>query len=268
MKTVLTIAGSDSCGGAGIQADLKTYMALGVYGMSAVTAITAQNTLGVTRIQPVSPSMIQAQLRAVFEDIPPDAVKIGMLGNEEAVLATSRILEEFRPANVVYDPVMVSTSGTPLLEESALACVKDTLLPLIHVITPNLAEASRLSGLPIRDRWDMARAAEAIGRDYPGASLVKGGHLDGSCDDLLYSQGQVSWYPGEVQDNPNTHGTGCTLSSAIAAELAKGSPLQEAVRRAKIYITGAIAAGLNIGHGRGPLNHGYRWISEEAVANR
>lgn len=166
-----------------------------------------------------------------------------MLGNEEAVLATSRILEEFRPANVVYDPVMVSTSGTPLLEESALACVKDTLLPLIHVITPNLAEASRLSGLPIRDRWDMARAAEAIGRDYPGAILVKGGHLDGSCDDLLYSQGQVSWYPGEVQDNPNTHGTGCTLSSAIAAELAKGSPLQEAVRRAKIYITGAIAAG-------------------------
>lgn len=207
--------------------------------------------------------MIQAQLRAVFEDIPPDAVKIGMLGNEEAVLATSRILEEFRPANVVYDPVMVSTSGTPLLEESALACVKDTLLPLIHVITPNLAEASRLSGLPIRDRWDMARAAEAIGRDYPGAILVKGGHLDGSCDDLLYSQGRYPGIPARFRTTPTPTGQAVLYSSAIAAELAKGSPLQEAVRRAKIYITGAIAAGLNIGHGRGPLNHGYRWISEE-----
>ncbi|MBC8542988.1 bifunctional hydroxymethylpyrimidine kinase/phosphomethylpyrimidine kinase [Bianquea renquensis] len=259
MKTVLTIAGSDSSGGAGIQADLKTYMALGVYGMSAVTAITAQNTLGVTRIDPVSPSMIEAQLRAVFEDIPPDAVKIGMLGDEEAVLVTAQILEEFQPAHIVYDPVMASTSGTSLMGESAFARVKDTLLPLTHVITPNLAEAQRLSGLPIRDKRDMARAAEAIGGDYPGAILVKGGHLAGCCDDLLYSQGQITWYPGEVQANPNTHGTGCTLSSAIAAGLAKGLTLREAVRHAKIYITEAIAAGLTIGHGRGPLDHGYRW---------
>lgn len=268
MKTVLTIAGSDSSGGAGIQADLKTYMALGVYGMSAVTAITAQNTLGVTRIEPVSPSMIRAQLRAVFEDIPPDAVKIGMLGNEEAVLVIAQMLGEYRPAHVVYDPVMASTSGTSLMEESAFARVKDTLLPLIHVITPNHAEAQRLSGLPIRNKRDMARAAAAIGEKYSGAILVKGGHLAGSCDDLLYSQGQIIWYPGEVQANPNTHGTGCTLSSAIAAGLAKGLSLQESVRRAKIYITGAIAAGLNIGQGRGPLDHGYRWTSDESVANR
>ena len=259
MRTVLAIAGSDSSGGAGIQADLKTCLALGVYGMSAVTAITAQNTLGVSGIETVSPSMLRAQLRAVFEDIPPDAVKIGMLGNVESVLATAQVLEEYRPPHIVLDPVMVSTSGTSLMDPAAVLCMKEALFPLVHVITPNLAEAQRLTGLSVQSRTDMVRSAEAIAEEYAGAILIKGGHLTGSCDDLLYLEGQTFWFPGETLANPNTHGTGCTLSSAIAAGLARGLPLRDAVGEAKTYIAGAIAACLDIGHGRGPLDHGYRW---------
>ena len=260
MKTVLTIAGSDCSGGAGIQADLKTIAAHKLYGMSAITALTAQTTTGVYGVYPVPPEFVAQQLDCIFDDIPPDAVKIGMLGNAETVRVTAQILEEYRPPHIVLDPVMVSTSGTSLLEPAAVECMKEVLFPLVHVITPNLAETQRLTGLSVKSKTDMTRAAEAIAEEYAGAILIKGGHLTGSCDDLLYMEGQIFWFPGEMLANLNTHGTGCTLSSAIAAGLARGLPLRDAVSQAKTYIAGAIAAGLDIGRGRGPLDHGYRRV--------
>lgn len=270
MKTVLTIAGSDCSGGAGIQADIKTVSAHGLYAMSAVTALTAQNTMGVSAVEPVSAGFLSRQLACIFEDIHPDAVKIGMMVNKELVEAAADSLIFYQAENIVIDTVMMSTSGKTLLDEPAREVMTKRLLPLATVITPNIPEAEVLSGRTIRDAGDMIKSAQIISARLGGktAVLIKGGHRADTADDLLYmgrseSAGRIQdktylWFAGPCIDNPNTHGTGCTLSSAIAANLAMGRLLPESVRNAKDYITGAIASGLNLGRGRGPLNHMYR----------
>ncbi len=255
MKTALTIAGSDPIGGAGIQADIKTMSAHRVYAMSAVTALTAQNTLGVFGLHPLPPAFVQKQLTCVFEDIPPDAVKIGMLVNEDVTRAVAQTLRSFAAQNIVVDPVMLSTSGARLLSPQAARALTERIFPLASVITPNIPEAEALSGMEIRTRCDRIQAARRISALTPGAVLIKGGHAPGA-DDLLYMDGQTLWLTGERIDNPDTHGTGCTLSSAIACNLALGRDVRESVRRAKDFVTNAIRAGLHIGRGRGPLDHG------------
>ena len=256
MKTVLSIAGSDPSGGAGIQADLKTMALNGVYGMSVITALTAQNTTGVTAVEPVSPLFLQQQLDAVFSDIPPDGVKIGMVSAAPLIQVIARCLETHRPKHVVVDPVMLSTSGTRLLSEDALAALQEDLLPQATLITPNLPEAEVLSGQTITGEEDMVRAARDLSARYRCAVLCKGGHSpDGGANDLLCHQGKVLWFRGKRIDTPNAHGTGCTLSSAIAANRAKGFSLEEAIRRAKQYLSGALAAMLDLGRGAGPLDH-------------
>ena len=255
MKKVLTIAGSDSSGGAGIQADLKTMTAHGVYGMSAVTALTAQNTTGVTGVLEAPPEFVAEQLDRIFEDIRPDAVKIGMVSNAEIIRTIAQKLRQYGAEHIVVDPVMVATSGSRLMKDSAVEALMAELFPLAEVITPNLSEASALCGFDVETPEDMARAAAAIGGTIPGAVLVKGGHLSGSADDLLWRSGGGKWFRGRRIDNPNTHGTGCTLSSAIAANLAKGCDLDTAVERAKAYISGALAAMLDLGKGSGPMDH-------------
>jgi len=257
MHIVLTIAGSDCSGGAGIQADMKTIMAHGAYGMSVVTALTAQNTTGVFGIWETAPECIGAQLDAVFSDIPPQAVKVGMLCSEAGVLAVSGKLKEHQAGNLVVDPVMVSTSGDRLMEMRALELAKKELYPLASVLTPNIPEAEALSDLRIKDRASMQEAAKCIFHRYGCAALCKGGHLPHASDDLLYDGEQFYWFEGKQIHTPNTHGTGCTLSSAIACNLAAGVKLPDAVCRAKEYITGALLDGLDLGHGNGPLNHGY-----------
>ena len=259
MKKLLTIAGSDCSGGAGIQADLKTFAAHGCYGMSAITALTAQNTLGVTAIHAVPPDFVAAQLDAIFTDIAPDAVKIGMVANGELAAVIAAKLKEYEAPQVVLDPVMVSTSGSRLLEESAMDALRDVLIPAATLITPNRFEAELLSGLPIGDEEQMEAAALAIARYYSGHILIKGGHSADNADDLLYSGGEMIWLRGERIDNPNTHGTGCTLSSAIACNLAAGATVRAAVRSAKLYLTGALKAGLDLGAGPGPLDHIYQF---------
>ena len=258
MKTALTIAGSDSSGGAGIQADLKTMAAHGVYGMSAITALTAQNTTGVSGVLESTPEFLKMQLDSVFTDIFPDAVKIGMVSSAPLIQTIAAALRQYQPKNIVLDPVMVSTSGSRLLAEDAARTLLSELAPLADIITPNIPEAEVLSGRSIRSRKEMEQAAASIAQQYRGAILLKGGHLAGTADDLLYTEGKAHWFPGRHIDNPNTHGTGCTLSSAIASNLALGFPLEESVARAKEYVAGAIADGLNLGQGSGPLNHGYR----------
>lgn len=258
MKTALTIAGSDSSGGAGIQADLKTMAAHGVYGMSAITALTAQNTTGVSGVLESTPEFLKMQLDSVFTDIFPDAVKIGMVSSAPLIQTIAAALRQYQPKNIVLDPVMVSTSGSRLLAEDAARTLLSELAPLADIITPNIPEAEVLSGRSIRSREEMEQAAASIAQQYRGAILLKGGHLAGTADDLLYTEGKAHWFPGRHIDNPNTHGTGCTLSSAIASNLALGFPLEESVARAKEYVAGAIADGLNLGQGSGPLNHGYR----------
>ncbi len=269
---VLTIAGSDSSGGAGIQADLKTMAAHKCYGMSVITALTAQNTLGVDGVENCSAEFVRKQMQAVFSDIMPDAIKIGMLSTKENVETIAEMLKEIRKEKknkiqgnsrqhqiqIVLDPVMVSTSGSKLLSDDAIEVLKQRLLPLATLITPNLSEAALLSGLHIETAEDMVCAAKVIAKTYEGAILIKGGHLDGHANDLLYSNGKVEWYTGAKIDNPNTHGTGCTLSSAIASHLAMGYPLNESIRKSKIYLTGAISDQMDIGRGRGPLNHMYK----------
>ncbi len=257
MKKVLTIAGSDSSGGAGIQADLKTIDAHGMYGMSAITALTAQNTTGVYGIIDTPGEFVAKQLDCIFSDIIPDAVKIGMVSNQEIILTIAERLTHYQAANIVVDPVMVSTSGSRLLSEAALESLMSHLLPIGTLITPNIPEAEILCGFSIPEKKDMLKAAEHISHNFKTAVLMKGGHLSGDASDLLYLSGQEYWYEAPRIDNPNTHGTGCTLSSAIACNLAAGYSLPESVGRAKDYLNGALKAQLNLGQGSGPLNHMY-----------
>jgi len=257
MKTALTIAGSDCSGGAGIQADLKTMTMNGVYAMSVVTALTAQNTTGVRAIQESTPDFLKQQLDAVFEDIFPDAVKIGMVASGELIRVIADRLRHYNAKNVVLDPVMVATSGSALMKTDAVQTLIEELLPLATLVTPNIPEAQILSGLVIETKEDMMAAAKRIGDACSCAVLLKGGHSVNDANDLLYANGELIWFTGRRIDNPNTHGTGCTLSSAIAANLAKGFSLADSVRRAKTYISGALAAMLDLGHGSGPMNHAF-----------
>ena len=255
MKTALTIAGSDSSGGAGIQADLKTMTANGVYAMSAITALTAQNTTGVTDILESTPRFLSEQLDAIFTDIFPDAVKIGMVSSAELIAVIAAKLKEYKAENIVVDPVMVATSGAKLLRSDAVEALCRELLPLAAVLTPNIPEAEILSGMAITDAAGMEAAARLISEKYGCAVLCKGGHKVNDADDLLWREGAGKWFHGKRIDNSNTHGTGCTLSSAIASNLAKGYDLDASVERAKAYISGALAAMLDLGHGSGPMNH-------------
>ena len=259
MQTALTIAGSDCSGGAGIQADIKTMMANGVYAMSAITALTAQNTLGVNGIMEVTPDFLAKQLDAVFTDIRPDAVKIGMVASGTLIKVIAEKLEQYHAENVVVDPVMVATSGSRLISEEAVAVLKDKLFPLATVMTPNIPETEVLFEEKIATAADMEKAAVMIYEKYHVAVLCKGGHSLNDANDYLYTDKGGEWLQGERIDNPNTHGTGCTLSSAIAAQLAKGADLTDAVTKAKQYISGALADGLDLGKGSGPLNHGFLW---------
>lgn len=264
MKTALSIAGSDSCGGAGIQADIKTMTLNGVYAMSAITALTAQNTTGVRDIMEASPQFLAEQLDAVFEDIFPDAVKIGMVSSAELIRAIAAKLRQYGARNIVVDPVMVATSGARLIQEEAIHTLTEELLPLAAIVTPNVPEAEILSGMAIQGKEDMEAAAGQIGDSFGCAVLLKGGHSVNDANDLLYARGSCRWFLGRRIENPNTHGTGCTLSSAIAANLAKGFPLEEAVKRAKDYISGALAAMLDLGAGSGPMNHAFALQGEFA----
>ena len=264
MKTALSIAGSDSCGGAGIQADIKTMTLNGVYAMSAITALTAQNTTGVRDIMEASPRFLEQQLDAVFEDIFPDAVKIGMVSSAELICAIAAKLRQYEARNIVVDPVMVATSGARLIQEEAIHTLTEELLPLATVVTPNVPEAEILSGMEIHTKEDMETAARKIGDGFGCAVLLKGGHSVNDANDLLYAQGAYQWFEGKRINNPNTHGTGCTLSSAIAANLAKGFTLEQAVKRAKDYISGALAAMLDLGAGSGPMNHAFDLQGEYA----
>ena len=257
MKTALTIAGSDSSGGAGIQADLKTMLMNGVYGMSAITALTAQNTTGVRDILEVPPDFLREQIDAVFQDIPPDAVKIGMVSNIELIQTIGERLKFYRASHIVVDPVMVATSGSRLLKSNAVEALEKELFPIAEVVTPNIPEAEALWGRRIESEEEMVLVAEELSRKYGCAVLLKGGHAVKEANDFLFANGHGTWFRSERIDNPNTHGTGCTLSSAIGANLAKGFELEEAVRRAKDYVSGALTAILNLGEGSGPLNHGY-----------
>ena len=258
LKKILAIAGSDCSGGAGIQADLKTMTVHKMYGMSVITALTAQNTTGVTEIMDVSADFVGHQLDSVFTDIVPDAVKIGMVSRSEIIEKIAEKLRQYGARNIVVDPVMVSTSGHHLLSEEALGTLQRSLLPLGRVITPNLLEAQVLCGFEIHNEADMQRAARVLSEEYDTAVLIKGGHLNEEATDWLYDQGTYHRFTAQRVDNPNSHGTGCTLSSAIACNLAKGKSLVESVELAKAYLTGALGAQLNLGKGRGPLDHTYR----------
>ena len=257
MKTALTIAGSDSSGGAGVQADIKTITMNGVYAMSAITALTAQNTLGVKAILDVEPDFLKEQLDAVFEDIFPDSVKIGMVSSSELIEVIVERLKFYNAKNIVVDPVMVATSGSALIKTDAIKILTEKLLPLATLVTPNIPEAEVLSGMKITSEADMIKAAELIGETYGCCVLLKGGHSINHANDLLWEKGNFMWFNGKRIDNPNTHGTGCTLSSAIAANLAKGFGLAESVEKAKEYISDALAAGLDLGKGSGPMMHNF-----------
>ena len=261
MKTALTIAGSDSSGGAGIQADIKTMTANGVYAMSAITALTAQNTTGVTGIFEATPEFLAQEIDAIFTDIYPDAVKIGMVSSAELIGVIAEKLHTYGAKHIVVDPVMVATSGAKLLRSDAMEALA-RLLPMAEVLTPNIPEAEILSGLSITDATGMETAAKSISERYGCAVLCKGGHQINDADDLLWRHGVGKWFRGKRINNPNTHGTGCTLSSAIASNLAKGYGLDEAVERAKAYISGALAAMLDLGHGSGPMNHAFELQGE------
>ena len=256
-KTALTIAGSDCSGGAGIQADLKTMTMNGVYGMSAITALTAQNTTGVRAIQEATPEFLKDQLDAIFEDIRPCAVKIGMVSNSELIHVIAERLAFYKATNVVVDPVMVATSGSALMKDEAVKALVDELLPLATVVTPNIPEAQILSGMTIQTKDDMMNACQKMGDAFKCSVLLKGGHSINDANDLLYADGKLFWFEGKRIENPNTHGTGCTLSSAIASNLAKGFDLNESVKRAKDYVSGALSAMLDLGKGSGPMMHNF-----------
>lgn len=257
IKTALTIAGSDSSGGAGIQADIKTMTCNGVYAMSAITALTAQNTTGVTAIQEVSPDFLKEQIKDVVTDIFPDAVKTGMVSSSELIRAIAESIKEFNLKNIVVDPVMVATSGAKLISDNAIKTLEKELLPLATVITPNIPEAQVLSGTKITSEKEMQKAAETISRRFRCSVLLKGGHNLNDANDYLFDGSEGTWFFGKRIENPNTHGTGCTLSSAIASNLAKGLSLPQSVKNAKDYISGALQAMLNLGKGSGPLMHNW-----------
>ena len=257
MHTCLTIAGSDSSGGAGIQADLKTMLANKVFGMSAITALTAQNTTGVTDIMDVTPEFLENQIRAVFDDIYPEAVKIGMVSSKELIHTIVEMLKHYDAKHIVVDPVMVATSGAKLISDEAISTLKEELLPIAEVITPNIPETEVLTDMEVKTVEDMEKAAKKIYDTYHCAVLVKGGHQLNDANDYLYNGEKGTWFKGHRIDNSNTHGTGCTLSSAIASNLAKGYTLEESVRHAKTYLSGAIGAMLDLGQGSGPMDHGY-----------
>ncbi|MVM49707.1 bifunctional hydroxymethylpyrimidine kinase/phosphomethylpyrimidine kinase [Eggerthella lenta] len=257
MEAVLSIAGSDSSGGAGIQADIKTIAAHRLFAETAITALTAQNTLGVTGVLDVDPAFVAKQIDAVFEDIRPAAVKVGMVSSAAIIEAVADALERHAAANIVVDPVMVATSGARLIGDDAIEALKERLLPLADVVTPNMPEAAVLCGFPVNDDASMERAANELSERVQGAVLVKGGHSAARADDVLVARAGAPafWLRAPRVDTQSTHGTGCTLSSAIACGLAKGLPMEEAVRAAKDYVRGALAAGLNLGKGSGPLDH-------------
>ena len=258
MYTALTIAGSDSSGGAGIQADIKTMTANGVYAMSAITALTAQNTTGVTSIMEATPQFLAEELDCIFTDIYPDAIKTGMVASTDLIEVIADKLTAYEAKNIVVDPVMVATSGARLISEDAISTLKSKLLPLAKVITPNIPEAEVLSEMQIKSEADMEKAAEIICDRLGCSVLLKGGHQLNDANDLLWQKDeQATWFMGKRIANPNTHGTGCTLSSAIASNLAKGYDLKTSVKYAKNYISGALAAGLNLGKGSGPMNHAF-----------
>lgn len=258
MKTAVTIAGSDSGGGAGIQADIKTMITNGVYAMSAVTALTAQNTTGVQGVFEVPPEFLAMQLDSIFTDIRPDAVKVGMIVSTEQVSVIAEKLQKYQAENIVIDPVMMSTSGTKLINDNAIDLLKEKLFPMASVITPNIPEAGILSGIQIETSEDMKRAVRIISEKYHCAVLCKGGHSHKNANDVLYVDESYHWFLEKHIDNPNNHGTGCTLSSAIASNLAKGQSLIKSVDNAKKYISGALGAMLDLGNGCGPLNHAFQ----------
>ena len=262
MKTALTIAGSDCSGGAGIQADIKTMTMNGVYAMSAITALTAQNTTGVKGISEVTPEFLGLQLDMIFSDIFPDSVKIGMVSSGELIKAIAKKLIEYKAQNIVVDPVMVATSGSALMKTDAVKTLIDVLLPIATIVTPNIPEAEVLAGIAIKNKEDMQKAAKKISNTYGCAVLLKGGHSINDANDLLYSNGEMVCFEGKRIDNPNTHGTGCTLSSAIASNLAKGYTLVESVQRAKKYISDALSAMLDLGKGYGPMQHNFNLQGE------
>ncbi len=257
MRTALTIAGTDPSGGAGIQADLKTMTAHRVYGMSAITAVVAQNTTGVTGIMEVTPEFLAEQLDDVFTDIVPDAVKIGMVSSSALIRVIAEKLKQYHAKNIVLDPVMVATAGSKLISDEAISTLKEMLIPLADVITPNIPEMEVLSGMTIQTDKDMERAAKSVGDTCHCAVLCKGGHQLNDANDLLYAEGEIFWFYGKRIATSNTHGTGCTLSSAIASNLAKGRGLAESVRRAKAYLSGALGDMLDLGKGSGPMNHAF-----------
>ena len=257
MKTALSIAGSDSSGGAGIQADIKTMTMNGVYAMSAITALTAQNTLGVRAILDSTPEFLKEQLDAVFEDIFPDSVKIGMVSSSELINVIADRLKFYNAKNIVVDPVMVATSGSVLIKTDAIHTLVAKLMPIATLVTPNIPEAEVLSGMKIKSKEDMIKAAEFIEKNYGCSVLLKGGHSINDANDLLCEKGRFVWFDGKKIDNPNTHGTGCTLSSAIASNLAKGFNLAESVKKAKDYVSDSLAAGLDLGQGSGPMEHNF-----------
>ena len=267
MRTALSIAGSDSSGGAGIQADIKTMTMNGVFGMTAITALTAQNTTGVYGIYEVSPQFLANQIDCVFTDIPPRAVKIGMVSSSELIGTIAERLKFYGAKNIVVDPVMVATSGSKLINDEAISSLCSLLLPLATVATPNIPEAELLADMKISSADDMMKAAKIISDKYGCAVLCKGGHELNDANDLLYEDGVYTWFNGKRINNPNTHGTGCTLSSAIASNLAKGFDLHRSVDRAKKYISGALAAMLDLGRGRGPMNHAFDLTGEFALEN-
>lgn len=257
MKTALSIAGSDSSGGAGIQADLKTMTLNGVFAMSAITALTAQNTTGVRSIEEVSPSFLKDQIDAVFEDIYPDAVKIGMVASSELIMTIAERLKYYNAKNIVADPVMVATSGSALLKTDAVETLAKEIFPIAAIITPNIPEAEILSSMKIENEKDMIEAAKKIENEYGCAVLIKGGHSINDANDILCKKGTITTFKGKRIDNPNTHGTGCTLSSAIASNLAKGYSIEDSIQKAKDYISGALSDGLDLGKGSGPMNHAF-----------
>ncbi len=258
MKKILTIAGSDCSGGAGIQADIKTITAHKMYAMSVVTALTAQNTTGVCDVLNVNADFVAKQLDCIFADIEPDAVKVGMVSNEEIITVIAEKLTQYKAKNIVIDPVMIATNGGKLLCDDAVNTLVNLLLPIADVITPNIPEAESLCGSEIRYKEDMLYFAQKLSQLVDGSILVKGGHFSGNADDLLYVKGVHFWFSATRIDSQNTHGTGCTLSSAIACNLADGYAVEESVKNAKDYVYGAIGDGLDLGRGCGPLNHCFR----------
>lgn len=257
MRTSLTIAGSDSSGGAGIQADIKTMTLNGVFATSAITALTAQNTTSVFDILEASPEFLEKEIDAVFTDIFPNSVKIGMVSSKDLIEVIAEKLLEYKAKNIVVDPVMVATSGAKLLKDDAIDALKEKLFPLADVLTPNIPEAEIIIGEKIESLEDMEEAARKISEKYGCGTLIKGGHYINDANDFLYGKGKGRWFYGQRIDTANTHGTGCTLSSAIASNLAKGFDMERSVKMAKDYISKALGAGLDLGEGSGPMNHAF-----------